>query len=377
MLEQAIDADVVVVGAGPVGSVLGMILRHAGLRALVLDRAHFPRDKACGEGLLPAGARLLRELGVDLAGQGFPALAGVRYRLPGRGWVRAGFRSPGYGVRRTRLDELLAARSAAVTGVEVESVRPSPNSVAVETSRGVLRARAVVVADGLRSRIRRQLGWERPLGHPRRYGLVGHLDAPGHGFEEITVTLLGRIETYLAPTSRDQLLLAVLGPQGTLRTPGVSVEKSYRDRVIQTHPTLADAVLDGRVWGCGPFAVSARPVAEGRVFLCGDAAGFHDPLTGDAISAGFAQAEALGRMLAQGVEHAASAYRRWHAAQWRQRRLVGSLALRLATSERLAQRAVDGIARRPGALERLVEVNDGSRSLAALGPRDWAALAGW
>jgi flavin-dependent dehydrogenase len=371
------DADVVVVGAGPVGSTLGLLLRRAGLRALVLDRVHFPRDKACGEGLLPSGATILRELGIDLAHHGFQAVDGVRYRLPGLGWVRASFRGQAFGVRRTRLDELLAARAKATTGVEVESIRTTPQGVAVETSLGLLRARAVVAADGLRSPLRRQLGWDRPPRQPARYGLVGHLEARDHGRREITVTLLGGLETYLAPTSKDQVLLAVLGPRGALRAPGRSVELSYLEVVADAYPELVGTRLEGRVWGAGPFGIAARQVAEGRVFLCGDAAGFLDPLTGDAISAGLAQAVALSRLLAGGVEHAARAYRRWHAAQWRQRCLVNALALRLVGSERLARRAVRGIARRPAALERLVEVNDGSRGLGGLRPSDWAAFAGW
>lgn len=371
------DADVVVVGAGPVGSVLGLLLRRAGLRALVLDRSHFPRDKPCGEGLLPSGTAILRELGIDLARHAFPSVEAVRYRLPGVGWVRAPFRGPAFGVRRTRLDELLAGRAGATTGVEVQSIQMVPGGMVIETSLGALRARAVVGADGLRSRLRRRLGWDRPLRRQPRYGLVGHLEAPAHGCREITVTLLGGLETYVAPTSKDQLLLAVLGPQGALRAPGHSVEMSYLALAGPAHPRLAGARLLGRVWGAGPFGVAARQVAAGRVFLCGDAAGFLDPLTGDAISAGLAQAVVLSRLLAGGPEHAAQPYRRWHAAQSRQRYLVGRLALRLAASQLLARRAIRGIARRPAALERLVEVNDGGRSLGWLRPSDWAALAGW
>ena len=61
------DADVLVIGGGPVGAALGMLLRRAGLRAVVVDRARFPRDKPCGEGLMPSGAAVLRDLGLDLA----------------------------------------------------------------------------------------------------------------------------------------------------------------------------------------------------------------------------------------------------------------------------------------------------------------------
>ncbi|MGH7697358.1 MAG: FAD-dependent oxidoreductase, partial [Candidatus Dormibacteria bacterium] len=73
------DARVVVAGGGPVGSALGLMLPGA----LVLEAGDFPRDKACGEGLMPSGARLLAEAGVELAREGFPPLAGVSYRVAG------------------------------------------------------------------------------------------------------------------------------------------------------------------------------------------------------------------------------------------------------------------------------------------------------
>ena len=270
------DADVVVVGAGPVGSTLGLMLRAHGLRALVVDRASFPRDKPCGEGLLPAGSAVLGELGIDLGRGGFPRLEGVRYRMPGQGWVRAPFSGPAFGVRRTRLDALLAELSGALTGVEVKEIRASRgNAMTVETTAGALRARVVVGADGLRSRVRRMLDPDAAPSPPRRYGLVGHLEAPGHGRDEITVTLLDGVETYLAV-------------------------------VEAAHPELAGASPLGDIHGAGPFQLTVRTVALNRLFLVGDASGFCDPLTGDAISAGLAQARALARLLVVELDASAS-----------------------------------------------------------------------
>ncbi|MDQ6637056.1 MAG: hypothetical protein M3Y62_04625, partial [Candidatus Dormibacteraeota bacterium] len=118
-------------------------------------------------------------------------------------------------------------------------------------------------------------------------------------------------------------------------------------------------------------------VAGGRVFLAGDAAGFLDPLTGDAISAGLNQALALSGFLAHDLDSAPSRYRRWWAAQWRRRRFVSHLARTLTGSSHLAGRAMRGANRRPQALTSLLEVNDGSRPLWRIGLRDWAALGGF
>ncbi len=361
-----------VAGGGPVGAALGLMLKGT----VVLEAGRYPRDKACGEGLLPSGSRVLREAGVDLGREGFPSISGVRYRIPGGDSCRASFRSGrGFGVRRTRFDALLAERAGVCSGVRVTGARAEPGRVVVETTEGTLSAAALVVADGLRSPLARQLGWWRGSRGASRFGLVGHL-AWEHNQEDIEVTLLGGLETYLAPVGRGELLLAVLGGRQALRATVGGTESRYREVVLQAHPEMADAPLLGRLRGAGPFSLRPRRVAQGRIFLAGDAAGFCDPLTGDAISAGLGQARELARLLDGDPGSAAASYQSFCDAQWRRRRAVGALARRLSGSPRLARRAVRGLARRPGALQALLEVNEGSRGFGALGPWDWAALAG-
>ena len=58
-------ADVVVVGAGPAGSSAAYWLASAGLDVTVLEKAAFPREKVCGDGLTPRGVRALEDMGVD------------------------------------------------------------------------------------------------------------------------------------------------------------------------------------------------------------------------------------------------------------------------------------------------------------------------
>lgn len=382
------DADVVIVGGGPVGLVLGLLLAPRGARVLILDKGDYPRDKACGEGLMPGGVMVLNALGIDLGREGFPSISGVRYRIRGGPNVfgafraRSGLPGQGFGVRRTRFDALLAGLADAQPNVilhprrTVTGITPSSAGVVIDTDAGSLWAPIVVGADGIRSSVRRLMGWSIPPRPPFRHGLVGHLKVARHGIAEVIVTVLDNSEVYVAPTGPDEVLAAVLARGGLLRAKGLSVRESYLQAISAAHPEFNGAESDC-VWGAGPFRVESRAVADRRVFLVGDAAGFLDPITGDAMTAGFRAANGLAQLLVAADAHTAAArYRTWFARQWRTRRVVTGIALKLTSSPTLARRAVSGISGRPGALDTLLEVNSGTRSLGSVPIRDWIALAG-
>jgi flavin-dependent dehydrogenase len=59
--------EVLVIGAGPAGIAAAMTAHRAGRSVLVVDRATFPRDKICGDGLTTAALRELDTLGLDPA----------------------------------------------------------------------------------------------------------------------------------------------------------------------------------------------------------------------------------------------------------------------------------------------------------------------
>src|SRR4051794_41849363 len=98
-------ADVVIAGAGPAGATLALLLGRAGLSVELYDAKRFPREKPCGEGIMPAGVAVLERLGLRGAVGGRP-LPSLRYHgfgmtaqagVPGR----AGPPAPGgLGARR-------------------------------------------------------------------------------------------------------------------------------------------------------------------------------------------------------------------------------------------------------------------------------------
>ncbi|MGA7625256.1 MAG: FAD-dependent monooxygenase [Candidatus Acidiferrales bacterium] len=114
-------ADVLISGGGLAGSALAILLGRRGLKVELFERGRFPREKPCGEGLMPAGVAVLNRLGVAEA-VGGATFHGVRYHVrnriaEGRFPVTGGLPVFGYGQRRKHLDQVLFRTAAGVPGV--------------------------------------------------------------------------------------------------------------------------------------------------------------------------------------------------------------------------------------------------------------------
>lgn len=307
--------DVVVVGAGPAGSVAALVLARGGAHVALVDKATFPRDKACGDLVGPRGVRLLEELGlgVPAAGAGSDILvvgpSGKRARLPafpGRTYADHGIVVP----RRIFDDHLRSAAvgvgarplTARIVGVERG---PHGEVDALTASDGrSLRGRVIIGADGALSPIAHLTGMLDPGAAMWGFAIRGYLPA------EVPLPLLVLHDTeprrifpgygWLFPGADGRANVGI-GLALDRRERATTMLRGELTRLCKRLRSTGDIAVDaipGRVTG-GWLRMGGigSVLAQGNVLLVGDAAGLVNPLQGE----GIAQAMISARLAAEAV----------------------------------------------------------------------------
>ena len=356
------DAQVIVVGGGPSGASVAFFLARAGADVLVLDRAHFPRDKTCSEYMSPQASRILAEMNAleAVESAGAAKLAGMRVHAPNGSMIEGefvadhgfrGFSDRGLAVRRTILDKILLDR-ARDTGARVEEgarvtdlVRGEHGRITgVVSSSGTgasteLRAKLVIGADGLRTVVGRRLGLTRKPGWPRRIALVTHFSGVEgiRDFGEMHVDRDGYCG--LADVGGGLTNVAVVVPVS--RASEIAIDRTeFLESWIAERPKIAAlferATRVDPVRATGPFATTAKRGWAPGAALVGDAAEFFDPFTGEGIYTALRGGELLAGYAAEtitagstaGADAALRAYEKARRAEfsgkWKVERLVGA-----------------------------------------------------
>ncbi len=278
--------DVIVIGAGPAGALTAYHLAQTGARVLILDKKALPRYKPCGGGLT---ARAISALPFDIGPviEDYTLQPKMLYR--NRVVFQQTLDHPAIAmVMRDKFDFYLVSK-ALEKGVDLRdnhsfrSLSGEAGALTVRTDRGAFKARMVVGADGVSSRLGRHLGLcvdhkvmlavegechyeDRDLPHPYR-GTV-HFDfgvlPKGYGWVfpkrnhlSVGIVTLGRPRHRMFDAFHAYLSLKGLSSG------------------VRVHPLRGHLI---------PFSPSGRNVlADQRGLVVGDAAGFTDPLTGEGI----------------------------------------------------------------------------------------------
>jgi geranylgeranyl reductase family protein len=352
---MAEPVDVVVVGAGPAGTAAAITAVERGLTVVCVDKAHFPRDKTCGDGLTANALRLLETLGVstaELAATGPMFITETVLVSPsGR---RAHLPLPAHGahaavVSRLTLDAALVA-VARRRGVDIREgctleglVQDDDGAHLTFTDGSTLRAGHVIAADGHWSAVRRALEPNAPRDLGEWHAVRQYFD----GVDEKRLWVLferdllpGYAWVFPLPGGRANVGYGVLRSDGRsgralkdlwpelVARPGIRA-------ILGPHARASEPV---RAWPI-PTRYEPTRLTTGRVLFAGDAAGVVDPMTGE----GIAQAIETGMLAAEAVATGADYRVLVHRAIGRDLRFAHLLQriLRRPLGARAALRAAD------------------------------------
>lgn len=292
--------DLVVVGAGPAGAsaALGALAQRADARVLLLDRADFPRDKVCGDGVAPHALDVLETVGVTGLLADWPVAPRLRISVtgaPGVPVVEQAMERPAQVVPRAVLDEriLRAAldRGAVLRRARVRDVHQDGAGVGVVLSDGeVVRARVVVAADGAHSEVRRALGAAVPAQRPGTTAIAVRAYAP-------VLPEHDGVQVLAFSQDTDRPSYAWSFPVGDGRANvgfGQLVDARSAAGAAPTRARLLERLeelLPGTTAGAEQVAGHPLPLSTGRsgvwsvgrVLLVGDAASLVNPVTGEGI----------------------------------------------------------------------------------------------
>lgn len=284
--------DVLIAGGGVAGASLAIQLGRRGLKVRLFEKAYFPREKVCGEGVMPAGVEALQRLGVKAPFQPF---RGVRYW---RGAEMAGATFPkghGAGMRRKHLDAALLEKAATVAevreGSAVDGVIQENGRIAGFRVKGEEhRARLVVAADGVHSPLRRMAGIQSYHG-PRRLALRAHYELNSTPWVEVFWG--DGLEIYLTPLANGETgVVAMTEPRRYMG----DAESTFL-HAAASQPVLSERVASARringVAGAACWHVEPKVRTLPGFVLLGDAAGYIDPITGGGITQALLAAELL------------------------------------------------------------------------------------
>ena len=300
---MTLDTEVVVVGGGPAGSTIAADLSSAGHHVLLLDKASFPRHKACSDYVNPAAARLLDEMGVlgDALQQGARWMDGMIVHSPSGHRFTADYAGaePGraaLGLSRRKLDTLLLerARSLGTTVIERAHVRDvirnghavSGVEVTINGSPQVIRAPLVIGADGRHSVVRRKLDLESPLRWPRKTGIAAHYRGVS-GLSQWGEMHIGHgVYAGFAMIEHDLTNITIVVDSRSMAERPQPLEAFFAaalERLPDARHKMTNATREGGFRGVGSMGCGTRHVTGDGFLLVGDAAWFLDPFAGEGV----------------------------------------------------------------------------------------------
>ncbi|BBM83203.1 NAD(P)/FAD-dependent oxidoreductase [Candidatus Uabimicrobium amorphum] len=375
-------SKVLIVGGGPAGLATAITLAHHNIACVVIEKGSWPRDKVCGEGLMPTGVDFLHKYGVSdhLPHDGYYPFVGIRY-LDGKIVAEGKFRSgEGFGIRRLHLSGALLKTAQSFSCIEIrEKTRLKDFSCDADGVTALLLSEnkheskeefAVVVgADGLRSTVKQIAALTgTPPGKQKRWGGRQHF-AIAPWCDHVEIRWRKGVEAYVTPSGSCRVEIAFLWDRDQFKPR----KENWFGSLLELFPDLQEKIADceelSKAQGIGPLAVGCSSAISDRVILIGDAQLYLDGITGEGISMAFEQAEIIGEVLPELIaknrlcKNSLKVIEKKFSAPAKRYVTLTRLALFLTRHPLLRRLAMRALSRSATCFQHFLEANMGTRSL--------------
>ncbi|MCF8060768.1 MAG: FAD-dependent monooxygenase [Bacteriovoracaceae bacterium] len=352
---------IAIIGGGPIGLMAAINLAKNGHLVDVFEKGEWPKDKACGQGIMPSGVKALKNNGIHFSsGKDSFSFNGVSY-IDGQKYLKGFMGQVGIGVERKVLSKKLYERAHQFDEIRLNSgftwlgLKEVGDKVHCQF-KGVedLVYDYVFACDGLHSPVRKFLNNEKVRRGPYRLGAREHFNiAPWS--QQVEVYWQDGVEAYITPVSDTKIEVAFLWFEDAIN-PGVN--ENLRSFLFDKFPSLKKRLNFERsahdFKGHGPFKKVSIRERVGRVFFLGDSYMFLDGITGEGLSLGFKGAE----LISQNFE-------KWNTLLHLRLRLfylhyafMVSVALSLSRSLRLRSIFLNTLRKNPKAFNIILRLND-------------------
>lgn len=301
---MSVDYDVIVVGAGPAGSVCARFLGMRGVRVLLIDKEHFPRDKPCGDFLSSRLCNELKQLGLyeSIAKIAHCPIHDLLFSHPqvGSFLVRDALHftpSPGFLCKRNDLDAVLVGEAKkhveVLEGVKIkEPIFERGSIVGVRSESETYRAKVVVGADGANGIMAKALGTAAIDENHHAVSVRSYYSQIRSLTNNVELHFIDQVQPgyfWIFPTDLEKgeanVGLGILSRN--VRNRNVQLKKLL-ETIVKEHPQFRDRFSEAlclaptKGWSL-PFGSKKRSLAFPGAILIGDAAGLIDPMSGEGI----------------------------------------------------------------------------------------------
>lgn len=410
--------DVVIVGAGPAGAATAIYLGQAGYNVCLLEKKSFPLNKACGEGIMPTGVSILKEIGVleHIESEYIKYFSGIRYTYKDLD-ARTNFNEGcGLGLHRPQLSLAFLKRIREISKIELHEnqsflhYQKESGFVRIQTNAREYRARLLIGADGLHSRVAKAAGLLGKRQKLKRWGTVFHFEDNSE-LQYVQVIPGCGVEAYITPCGPGLTGVAILWQPSKMPLKKPSEEQlsgtAEQNNSVQpdfvlaansinrpNHPIqsllehfpelqsrLKNKKRNGPILSLGPLKQKRKSIVADGVVLVGDSAGYLDAITGEGISLALEGAKELGLCLndlfIKMKEHKTlvskkelKVYKKKHKKLALNYLCITGLALKIFAKDYTTRKFIRVMSKSPDLFARILSMNMGTISLFKIKIRD-------